>query len=106
MKCNSNDERLSQCSDFYFALKKGFQFFLEDFPCLPAPCRRPFQMMLAASHSLLGQMALHKEPVYVVFRVLPAVLMKSGADLLIQTNKYHKKSNRTLILIMQPLELR
>ena len=29
-----------------------------------------------------------------------------GADLLIQTNKYHKKSNRTLILIMQPLELR
>jgi hypothetical protein len=34
-------------------------------------------MMLAASHSLLGQMALHKEPVYVVFRVLPAVLMKS-----------------------------
>ena len=30
----------------------------------------------------------------------------SGADLLIQTNKYHKKSNRTLILIMQPLELR
>ena len=28
-----------------------------------------------------------------------------GADLLIQTNKYHKKSNRTLILIMQPLEL-
>ena len=32
--------------------------------------------------------------------------LKSGADLLIQTNKYHKKSNRTLILIMQPLELR
>ena len=31
---------------------------------------------------------------------------ESGADLLIQTNKYHKKSNRTLILIMQPLELR
>ena len=31
---------------------------------------------------------------------------KPGADLLIQTNKYHKKSNRTLILIMQPLELR
>ena len=31
---------------------------------------------------------------------------KVGADLLIQTNKYHKKSNRTLILIMQPLELR
>ena len=31
---------------------------------------------------------------------------KGGADLLIQTNKYHKKSNRTLILIMQPLELR
>ena len=30
---------------------------------------------------------------------------KGGADLLIQTNKYHKKSNRTLILIMQPLEL-
>ena len=30
----------------------------------------------------------------------------NGADLLIQTNKYHKKSNRTLILIMQPLELR
>ena len=30
----------------------------------------------------------------------------TGADLLIQTNKYHKKSNRTLILIMQPLELR
>ena len=28
-----------------------------------------------------------------------------GADLLIQTNKYHKKPNRTLILIMQPLEL-
>lgn len=32
--------------------------------------------------------------------------MAFGADLLIQTNKYHKKSNRTLILIMQPLELR
>ena len=31
---------------------------------------------------------------------------KVAADLLIQTNKYHKKSNRTLILIMQPLELR
>ena len=31
---------------------------------------------------------------------------EGGADLLIQTNKYHKKSNRTLILIMQPLELR
>ena len=31
---------------------------------------------------------------------------ESGADLLIQTNKYHKKSNCTLILIMQPLELR
>lgn len=33
-------------------------------------------------------------------------LTRLGADLLIQTNKYHKKSNRTLILIMQPLELR
>lgn len=32
--------------------------------------------------------------------------LDTGADLLIQTNKYHKKSNRTLILIMQPLELR
>ena len=32
-------------------------------------------------------------------------LTRLGADLLIQTNKYHKKSNRTLILIMQPLEL-
>ena len=31
---------------------------------------------------------------------------EGGADLLIQTNKYHKKSNRPLILIMQPLELR
>ena len=34
-----------------------------------------------------------------------SVLTRLGADLLIQTNKYHKKSNRTLILIMQPLEL-
>ena len=34
------------------------------------------------------------------------IIPKFGADLLIQTNKYHKKSNRTLILIMQPLELR
>ena len=41
--------------------------------------------------------------------LLPGKLYQSrnpGADLLIQTNKYHKKSNRTLILIMQPLELR
>ena len=37
--------------------------------------------------------------------LLPCSEGEGGADLLIQTNKYHKKSNRTLILIMQPLEL-
>ena len=43
---------------------------------------------------------LHKNPASTV-----VVIDEVGADLLIQTNKYHKKSNRTLILIMQPLEL-
>lgn len=72
-----------------------------------------FPSVTAMFIAVLSAFCLGSEPIMFKFGIFSKgaandniMTMLIGADLLIQTNKYHKKSNRTLILIMQPLELR